>query len=255
MVTTAAHAQQPLLQLTVGSQLRRRQQLRDAAVDHHADAVGHLQCDAQVLFDQQHRDLALGRQVAQRLGHLLDDHRRQALGGLIHDQQLGLQQQRPADGQHLLLAARQLRTAVPLAFGQAREHGVHALDLALVRRHQAQGFVDAQRRPDAPALRHIGDAVSGDVVRRAAQQFLAMQLDTAGGRHQPGDGIAQRGLAHAVAADDAEHAMLDGQLHTLQRMRSAVVHVQAFDDQDRALGSVGRFATASEPGHQCLLPM
>jgi hypothetical protein len=98
-----------------------------------------LERHAQVLLDQQHRDLAFGRQVAQRLRHLLDDDRRQAFGGLVHHQQARLEQQRAADGQHLLLAARELRAAVALALGQAREHGVDAVDVALARRHQAQG--------------------------------------------------------------------------------------------------------------------
>jgi hypothetical protein len=39
---------------------------------------------------------------------LLDDHRRQALGGLVEQQQRGAGAQDAPDGQHLLLAARQL---------------------------------------------------------------------------------------------------------------------------------------------------
>ena len=106
---------------------------------------------AQVLLDQQHGDLALGRQVAQRLCHLFDDHRRQAFGGLVHDQQLRLQQQRAADGQHLLFAARELRAAVALAFGQAREHRIDALEsrrLGATRRRVSSTVSEGQtRRP------------------------------------------------------------------------------------------------------------
>ena len=53
-------------------------------------------------------------------------------------------------------------------------------------------------------------------------------------RHQAGDGVAQRGLAHAVAADDAEHAALEREAHALQRVGAAVVDVEALDDQHRA---------------------
>ncbi len=40
-LAAGAHAQQPLLQFAVGRQLGRRHLLRDAAVDHQADAIGH----------------------------------------------------------------------------------------------------------------------------------------------------------------------------------------------------------------------
>jgi hypothetical protein len=59
---------------------------------------------------------------------LLADQRRQAFGGFVQDQQLGVGHQRAADGQHLLLAARQLVAEVGRALGQARKQAVHALD-------------------------------------------------------------------------------------------------------------------------------
>jgi hypothetical protein len=140
-VVARAHTEQPLLQLAIGSQCLRRHLLREAAVDHHADAIGHVDRHAEVLLDQQHADLAVA-QLAQRLHHLLDDRRRQALGGLVHHQQAWLEQQRAADREHLLLAARQHRAAVVLALGQARKHRIDAIDLAAPPRHQPQRLVD-----------------------------------------------------------------------------------------------------------------
>ena len=140
-----------------------------------ADAIGDVHRHAEVLLDQQHRDVAVAGQLPQRLHHLLDDHRREAFGGLVHHQQARLEQQRAADGEHLLLAARQLRAAVALALGQAREHGVGAIDGAAVLRHQPQRLVDRQRRPHAPALRHVGDAAARDLVRRQAEDLFAGQ--------------------------------------------------------------------------------
>ena len=67
-----------------------------------------------------------------------------------------------------------------------------------------------------------------------ARNLLAGQPDAAGGLDQAGDGVAQRGLAHAVAPDDGEHAALDREGHALQRVRAAVVDVEAIDHQDRA---------------------
>ena len=143
--------------------------------------------------------------------HLLDDHRRQAFGRLVHHQQLRLEQQRPADRQHLLLAARELRAAVAACARPGagtsrrcdRPRAAAAPPGAGSRR-------PTERRPDAPALRHVGDAAPGDSVRRQAagsarphRRMLPLR------RHQPGDRVAQRRLAHAVAADDAEHAALE----------------------------------------------
>ena len=57
-------------------------------------------------------------QAVQRPPDFLAHHRRQALGGLVQDQQARIGQQRAADGQHLLLAAGQVAAQVAGAFGQ-----------------------------------------------------------------------------------------------------------------------------------------
>ncbi len=154
--------------------------LRDAAVDHHADAIGDVDRDAEVLLDQQHRDLALGRQVAQRLR---PPARRSPAPG-------------PRSARPSPAAAGSSSSARPIAsiccsppescapplsapLGQAREHRVDAVDLAPLPRDQAQRLVDRQRGPDAPALRHVGDAALRDLVRRQAEDLLAEQPDAA----------------------------------------------------------------------------
>ena len=60
--------------------------MSDTPVDHHADEISYFECDAQVLLDQQNGDLAFVNQRAQRCGDVFNDHRRQALGGLVHHQ-------------------------------------------------------------------------------------------------------------------------------------------------------------------------
>jgi hypothetical protein len=255
LVVARAHAEQSLLQLAVRGQRLRGHLLCDAPVDHHADAIGHVDRDTEVLLDQQHADRTVARQLAQRLHDLLDDGRRQPLGRLVHHQQARLEQQCAADRQHLLLAAREHRAAVVLAFGQAREHRVDALHLAALARHQAQRLVDRQRRPHATPLRHVRDAAPRDLVRRQAEDLFAGQLDAAAGTHEPGDRVAQRGLAHAVAADDAEHAAFDREAHTLQRVGMSVVDVQSFDDQHRPARGRRVGAITRPQGHQCRPPM
>ena len=213
------HAKQSLLQFGVGRELACRHLARDAPVDHHRDAVGGFHRDADVLFDQQHRDPGrFGRrmrELLQRCCDLLDDHRRQAFGRLVHHQHARVEQQRAADREHLLLTARQLGAAVAPAIRQPREQRVDALDrpraLACALCRKPQVLVDRQRWPHAPTLRHVADAELGDHVRRKAKNFAACEFHTAARRNQPGDRIAQRRLAHAVAADDAEHAGMQSQ--------------------------------------------
>jgi hypothetical protein len=95
-------------------------------------------------------------------------------------------------------------------------------------------------------------------VRRQAEDLLAREPDAAARRHQAGDGVAQRGLAHAVAPDDAEHAALQREAHSLQRMGAAVEDVERLDAQrrrGRAVRCVAFAVGAAKPGHQCRLPM
>jgi hypothetical protein len=246
--------------LAIGGQLGRRHHPGDPAVDQHGDCVGDIHRHAQVLLDQQHRDRVVAGQRLQRLGHLLDDDRRQPLGRLVHDQQARVEQQGAGDRQHLLLAARELRAAIALALGQAREQVVGALDgpraapfaLLADRRRCSSTVSDGHtRRPcgtkPTPAV--------GDRVRRHAQDLLAQQPDAARRRHQAGDRVAQRRLAHAIAADHGQHAAVEGQRHVLQRVGAAVMDVQAVDLQHRACRRLALGPVAREPLHWCFPPM
>jgi hypothetical protein len=56
------------------------------------------------------------------------DQRREAFGGFVEDQQIGVGHQRAADGEHLLLAARQLPAAVVDALAQPRKGFHHPLE-------------------------------------------------------------------------------------------------------------------------------
>ena len=121
------------------------------------------------------------------LDEVLDDRGREPLGGLVHDQQQRVREQRAADREHLLLAARELRAAVLLALGEPREQAVDRVDrpVAAVARLVARGadhaqvLVDAERREQPAALRHVADARGGDRVRGLAAQLLAAERDRA----------------------------------------------------------------------------
>ena len=115
MMAATTHAQELLLQLPISCQQRCRHLVRDATIDHHTDGIGHVQCHAQILLNEQNGNLPFRRQRTQRLSDVLHDHRCQAFGGLVHHQQAWLQKQRTANGQHLLLTARKLPSPMALA--------------------------------------------------------------------------------------------------------------------------------------------
>ena len=75
------------------------------------DSGGH----TDVLFNHQDINVALLAKLHQHVSHLRYNHRCQAFGRFIHDQQSRIQQQCPADGQHLLFTAGQLAAAIVLA--------------------------------------------------------------------------------------------------------------------------------------------
>jgi hypothetical protein len=227
-----------LLQVAIGGQLGGGQRACDAAVDHHVDGVGDVDGHTEVLLDQQHRDVALGGERLQHGHDLLHDDRGQPLGGLVHDQELRVEQQRAGDGQHLLLAPRQLGAAVGPALGQAREGLVDALDRPRAPAPgQPQVLVDGQRRPHPAALGHVPDTLGVDRVGRQPQDLRAGELHAPRRADQPRHRIAEGRLPHAVAADHGQDATVEGERHALQGMRAAVVDVQVLDLEDQCCRS------------------
>src|SRR3954451_6369443 len=206
----------------------------------------------EVLLDDQHREALVGK-PAERLDQHLDDRGRQPLRRLVHDEQPRVCQQRPPDGEHLLLATGQLRAAVAAPLGQAREEVVDRVGgpaaVAAARRGHAQVLVDSQRLKQPPALRNVRDANAGDLVGRTAHQLPAVERDRpldAWRRHLH-DGVAERGLAHAVAADDRDGLVPHLEADVLKDVRAPIERVKVLDDEQRpAVGCGGRLRRAHD---------
>ncbi len=138
--------------------------------------------------------------------HGVDDGGRQAEAGLVEQQQLGLAHQRPADRQHLALAARHGAGTLAAPLGKPREHRIDALeqarDAAAIgqrRGAQHQVVLDTLLGEEPPALGRQRQALAHDGVGRQARDVLAAELDGAAGhRGDAGDGVQRRGLAGAV---------------------------------------------------------
>ena len=103
----------------------------DLAALHHQVLVGERAREVVVLLDQQDRHLAGRGERADGALDLLDDRGLDALGGLVEDQQARLHRQRAADGELLLLPAREVAAAPAEHLPQHREHLEDALRNAL----------------------------------------------------------------------------------------------------------------------------
>ena len=92
--------------------------LDDLAFRHHADPVGHLAHDGEVVGDEQQRHAALGLEAFQQVEDLGLDRHIERGGRLVGDQQVRLVGKRHGDHYALALAARKLvRIAVEALFG------------------------------------------------------------------------------------------------------------------------------------------
>jgi hypothetical protein len=98
----------------------------DAAVLEEVAAAADLQALTGILLDQQHAEPQV-LDAAERLEQLLAHERGEAERGLIEQQHLRVRHERPADGQHLPLAARHGARELALALGEAGKKGEHLL--------------------------------------------------------------------------------------------------------------------------------
>ena len=166
----------------------------------------------------------------------LADDRREAFGRLVEDEQPRVRHQRPADRQHLLLAAGEGAGALRAALGEA---GEERLDASLGPAAGAGGggevLLDAERREAAAALGDEADAEPGDAVDGEAAGRLAGEADRALARAQERrDGADRGGLAHAVAAHQRHDlALADVEVDAEERLAGAVEGGDAVELQER----------------------
>src|SRR5438477_1000657 len=127
--STAALSPKVLVQLVhAGGQRRVGNHVHHPAVLHDVVTVGHGRREVEVLLDQQDGE-ALLLEAGDGAADLLDDDGRQPLGRLVEQEEAGAGAKDAPDGQHLLLAARELGAlaAQPLLeIGEEGEDGVGA---------------------------------------------------------------------------------------------------------------------------------
>ena len=200
--------------------------------------AGKLDCEVEVLLDQHDRHVPLVAQPGDRPADVLDDRRLDALGRLVHQEELRPRHHRPPDRELLLLPARQVAAAPAHHLGEHREQLEDRVgNLALAPRQQREPGLEVlahrQQREDLASLRHRRDPEPGPGVGPEPGDVLALPGDPpAADPLPPGDRPHQRGLADAVAPEDAgDLPRLGGHRDVLQRLRRAVVEVDVLDVQ------------------------
>jgi len=192
-----------------GGKLARGAAQRHAPFLQHHQAIAALGNPAVIAIDDERGD-ARGADLVDHAPDLLHDERRQALGRLVEHDEGGIGHQRAPDGEHLLLAARELHAGMAQALLEARERREHALErpagAPVARRTGRHHQVLTHRKigKDAAPFGNVSHAPARDLVRARARDVLAGERDAALAlAHVAEDRADQGRLAHAVAPEKA----------------------------------------------------
>ena len=205
---------------------------------HDVDALAGLERERHVLLHQQNRH-ALPVQHLDDLPDLRNHARHQPFGGLVQQDDLGLEHHRPGDGEHLLLASRQRAAGLIAPLGQHREISEGLVEQLLLSRFGhavaieagAQILHDRQQAKNPPIFRDVAYAEPRQFVRRQAGDGLAgKQHFAAIGMDEAHDGLERGALADAVAPEQAyDLPAVDVERDPVQDVTLAVIGVHVLD--------------------------
>ena len=178
----------------------------DLAVDQDVGAVGDLERAVDVLLDEQDRR-PLVAQAGEELEDLVDDDRRQPERRLVEQEQPRARHQRPADREHLLLAAgeRARRLPQPLAAGPGTGRARAPAPRSAAARSRcgprAEPQVVGHRKPreDAPALRREREAPRR-TIRSGGQPLIRSPSEARPARRRPARGPTTAFRKHDLPA-------------------------------------------------------
>src|SRR5215831_17912858 len=235
---TPSDSQVPGFDLVVGPKLFRTRGIDHLALTHHVHVIDQLERERGVLFDQQNR-MAFLLQPRDCLPQPLDDDGREPLGRLVHDQAIGVGHEPAADGQHLLLAARERPGALAASFAQAGEQRIDAFHVPAATVDATLGdhevLLDAERGKDASPLRHEAHPAAHRLERRNLGNVHALEENLSTPRTiETHDRVHQCGLADAIASEQPKDLpLLELQGQALEDVSVPVIRVNVLNFQDR----------------------
>src|SRR6266478_6139210 len=188
-----------------------------------------------VLVD--HQDRLAGRlQRGEASPDLLAHQRREPLGRLVEDEEVRIGHERPADGEHLLLAAREPAAEVVHALDEPGEECQHlgkrprVARRAAVFRERDQVLAHAQVGEDLASLRDQCDAAARDAVGALPLDALPAEADgSAPRRGEPHDRAHRRRLSRAVTPEQRRHfACADREVEAEQHLARPICGFEFF---------------------------
>src|SRR5687767_11427416 len=244
-----SYAEVLMLHVGAGAQLHRRPVPHHAALFEHVVMIGQAGQRLHVLVDQEDRQAAALEPLEAR-PDLVTDERGQALGRLVEDQQHRIGHERPADRQHLLLAAGERAAEGPGARSQLRKQLEHALDRPRLGDAPAVGgggdevLAHGEIREHLAPLGHETKARLGDAVRWQPFQRPTMKLDAPRPQsHDAHEGPNRGGLAHAVATEQRHQLpRADLEVDAEEHLADAVRRLQSLEPQAQREISSPRYA-------------
>src|SRR5258705_9208487 len=169
------------------AEVLRRATRHYGALAHDRVGGGQSPGELEVLLDQEHRD-ALRPDPLDGFLDLVDDRGLDALGGLVHQEELRTREEPPRDRQLLLLATRQhttLATEQHLELGEQLEDVLERVAVAVApgpaaaEHAHAQVLLHREGREDLATLGHVADPAGGALLRPAAAQVGPVERDAA----------------------------------------------------------------------------
>jgi diketogulonate reductase-like aldo/keto reductase len=234
------HAEVPLHGLLVRAQFLGRGLVHDLPVREDVHAVGEVERDANVLFDEQHGDAGVA-DVLDDLHDAVDDERCKPLGRFVEHEEVGAGDERASDREHLLFATREVAPAVLAALVEVLERIEHPLQVPAVLRVRApvarefEVLGDGEPREDAALLGDEPDAALGGLdVAEVGDVHAAVRHRARPRFDRPEDGAERRRLPDAVPADERDDlALVDGRVHALEDARLAVPRLEVVEFEHR----------------------
>ena len=210
----------------------------------HQPPMSQAERHARVLLHQYHAQSLLLIEHAQGGKDLFDDNRSEPHRRLVQQQEARFCHERPAHGQHLLLAPRECTRLLATALLEAREQSVDLAELVSERapppatavRPQLQVLLHRHGTEQLPALGHLYQPLAHDAFHAHSGQFHAAELHTARPRrHDAGHGLEQRALSGAVGPYHSDDLPLGRpQVHAVQHRDTVIAGPEAADGQHQS---------------------
>src|SRR5215211_771180 len=230
----------------------------------HVGARGHVERYRRVLFDHEYREALFLVQAPDGREELSDDRRRETERGLVEHEHLRPSDERPAEGEHLLLPTAERAgslLAAALDPGEVADDplgvGLEVTAATAADGTHAQVLPDAQLGEETACLGNMGYALAGDELGAAARDAPTVEEDLARRARHARDAPQGGRLPGPVRAEDRDDLpVADGQRDAVERPDRPVARMDVLELKQRhpRLRGRPRSLPGSAAPHAACLP-